>query len=54
MLTTSERDEDIVRSYKDGACSFVTKPVDFRDLQEVTKHFALYWALVARLPSGQS
>lgn len=50
MLTTSSRDEDIVRSYSDGACSFITKPVLFDDLRRVVQQFSLYWSLVARLP----
>jgi len=51
MLTTSTRDEDIVRSYSDGACSFVSKPVSFEKLKEVIKQFALYWSLVAVVPT---
>jgi len=27
MLTTSTRDEDVVRSYDGGACSYVSKPL---------------------------
>jgi CheY-like chemotaxis protein len=50
MLTTSTRDEDIVRSYDGGACSFVSKPVSFEKLKEVIKQFALYWSLVAVVP----
>ncbi len=50
MLTTSTREEDVVRSYCGGACSYISKPVDFQKLREVTKQFALYWALVARIP----
>ncbi len=50
MLTTSSRDEDIVRSYSDGACSFITKPVLFEDLRRVVRQFSLYWSLVSRLP----
>jgi CheY-like chemotaxis protein len=50
MLTTSTRDEDIVRSYDGGACSFVSKPVSFEKLKEVIKQFALYWSLVAIVP----
>jgi CheY-like chemotaxis protein len=51
MLTTSTRDEDIVRSYSGGACSFVSKPVSFEKLKEVIKQFALYWSLVAVVPT---
>lgn len=54
MLTTSTRDEDIVRSYDGGACSFVSKPVNFEKLKEVIKQFALYWSLVAVVPPTAS
>jgi CheY-like chemotaxis protein len=53
MLTTSNREEDVLRSYTEGACSFVTKPVRVGQLQEVLKHFALYWVLVARVPRSR-
>lgn len=54
MLTTSTRDEDIVRSYDGGACSFVSKPVSFESLKDVIKQFALYWSLVAVVPPPRS
>jgi len=50
MLTTSDREEDIVRSYMGGASSYVRKPVAFDAFCELADRFALYWALVARLP----
>lgn len=50
MLTTSTRDEDVVRSYDGGACSFVSKPVSLEKLKDVIKQFALYWSLVAIVP----
>jgi CheY-like chemotaxis protein len=53
MLTTSESERDIVKSYAKGACSFITKPMDFDKFGEVIKQFALYWSLVARVPSIQ-
>jgi CheY-like chemotaxis protein len=54
MLTTSDSERDIVQAYAKGACSFITKPMDFDKFGEVAKQFALYWALVARVPSTQS
>ena len=51
MLTTSDNEADIVKSYAKGACSYITKPMDFDKFREVAKQFALYWALVARVPS---
>jgi two-component system, response regulator len=53
MLTTSDRENDIVKSYAKGACSFITKPMDFDKFAEVAKQFALYWAVVARVPSNR-
>lgn len=53
MLTTSERDEDIVRSYAEGACSYITKPVRFEEFVTVVTQFALYWSLVARIPPSR-
>lgn len=53
MLTTSDREADIVKSYAKGACSFITKPMDFDKFKDVAKQFALYWALVSRIPSSE-
>lgn len=50
MLTTSDRDEDIIRSYGNGACSYIRKPVDLHEFTEVVKHFELYWTLVSHIP----
>lgn len=51
MLTTSGREEDIVKSYENGACSFITKPVNFEDFVKVIERFGIYWTLVSKLPS---
>ena len=51
MLTTSDNEADVVKSYAKGACSFITKPMDFDKFGEVVKQFAIYWALVTRVPN---
>lgn len=51
MLTTSSREEDIVKSYLAGACSYISKPVRFQDFHEAVKIFKLYWSLVSRIPA---
>ena len=51
MLTTSDNESDIVKSYAKGACSYITKPMDFDKFRDVIKQFALYWALIARIPA---
>jgi CheY-like chemotaxis protein len=50
ILTTSKAEEDVVRSYKDGVNSFITKPVSFAALLEVVRTLGQYWLQVVDLP----
>jgi len=52
MLTTSERDEEIARSYDGGANSYVVKPVDFEGFMKKIKELGLYWSVINTLPKG--
>lgn len=54
ILTTSDREEDIVRSYADGACSYIRKPVRLERFLEVIAQFELYWTVVSRLPPAKT
>ncbi|HEX2055758.1 MAG TPA: response regulator [Nitrospiraceae bacterium] len=51
MLTVSDREEDIVRSFEQGACSYIRKPVTLTRFIAVVKEFQLYWSLVSRVPT---
>ncbi len=46
MLSTSKKDKDVVQSYKNGANSYVEKPIDFVAFVRVVKNLKLYWCLV--------
>ena len=50
MLTVSEREEDILRSFEQGACSYIRKPVTFTRFITVVKEFEMYWSLVSKIP----
>ncbi|MBC7288976.1 MAG: response regulator [Armatimonadetes bacterium] len=50
ILTTSKRDEEVVRGYQLGANSFVSKPVDFGEFVETIRQVKMYWLLTNRLP----
>lgn len=50
MLTTSDRDEEIVRSYEDGANSYVVKPVNFEEFMKKVRDMRLYWTIINSLP----
>ncbi len=50
VLTTSQAEEDIVRSYSQGANSFITKPVTFDALVATMDSLKNYWLEIVELP----
>jgi CheY-like chemotaxis protein len=50
VLTTSEAEEDILRSYSLHANAYVTKPVDFDRFLEVVKQIDDFFVSVVKLP----
>ena len=50
VLTTSEAEEDILRSYDLHANAYVTKPVDFERFVEVIRQIDEFFISVVRLP----
>ncbi len=53
VLTTSEADEDILRSYQLHANCYTTKPVDFPRFLHVVQSIESFWLTVVRLPRKQ-
>ena len=52
VLTTSEAEEDVLRSYALHANAYVTKPVDFERFIEVVRKIDDFFVGVVRLPTG--
>ena len=50
VLTSSEAEEDIVRSYELHANAYLTKPVDPDEFIETVRAFEKFWFSVVRLP----
>jgi CheY-like chemotaxis protein len=50
VLTTSEAEEDVVRSYDLHANAYVTKPVDFERFIDVVRTIDSFFASIVRLP----
>jgi CheY-like chemotaxis protein len=50
VLTTSEAEEDVVRSYSLHANAYVTKPVDFERFVSVVQQIDDFFVSVVRLP----
>jgi two-component system, response regulator len=54
ILTSSKEESDLFTSYKNGANSYVRKPVDFNQFVEAVKQIGLYWLLINESPPNQS
>jgi two-component system response regulator len=50
MLTTSGREEDVVKAYSHYANSYLTKPVGFKEFEEKINQLDFYWMLVNEPP----
>jgi CheY-like chemotaxis protein len=50
VLTTSSAEADIIKTYNLGVNCFISKPVSFTDMIEVTKSLGNYWFEIVELP----
>lgn len=51
VLTTSEAEADVIRSYDLGASCYLTKPVDFNEFVKVVAAIEDFYLTVVRLPN---
>lgn len=50
VMTASEEDKDLEKSYALGANSYVVKPVGFENFAKVVAELGFYWLLVNQAP----
>ena len=50
IMTSSQEEIDLTRSYDLGANSYIVKPVDFNAFAEVARQAGYYWLAVNRMP----
>ena len=53
VLTSSNEERDMLRSYDLGANSYVRKPVDFEHFLEAARQLGLYWLVLNEVPYGR-
>ena len=52
ILTSSDEERDRLRSYENGANSFVHKPLEFVEFVETVSRLGVYWLAVNEPPVG--
>lgn len=50
MLTTSDSEKDILKSYQCNANCYITKPVDFQKFTDVVQRIKDFWITIVQLP----
>ena len=53
ILTTSEAEEDIIKSYELHANCYITKPVNMEQFIKVVKSVGDFWFSIVMLPPGE-
>lgn len=52
MLTSSQEESDLVRSYELGVNAYVVKPVDFKQFVSAISDVGVFWAVLNEPPPG--
>jgi two-component system response regulator len=52
MLTSSQREEDVVTAYASGSNTYIPKPVQFDSFLRALEILGEYWIVLARLPQA--
>ncbi|WP_427914456.1 response regulator [Ramlibacter sp. MMS24-I3-19] len=54
MLTSSQEESDVVRSYELGVNAYVVKPVEFKQFVTAIADLGIFWAVLNEPPPGST
>jgi DNA-binding response OmpR family regulator len=54
VLTSSNEEKDVMRSYSLGVNAYVVKPVEFHEFVNAVKELGAFWAIVNEPPPGSA
>jgi two-component system response regulator len=50
IMSASDESNDLVNSYRYGCNSFISKPINFNDLQDIVRQIVVYWLTINKVP----
>ena len=53
ILTTSDAEKDMLRTYNSHANCYIKKPVDFDQFQDTIKQLTDFWFTLVKIPKGR-
>lgn len=51
IMTSSNEEKDLVRSYNNGVNAYIIKPIDFDEFSQTVQQLGHFWSLINKVPN---